>query len=298
MQRDWGHDDGNKQPISDDDLSSEKADPGEIDRANETPLSKLLEPTPVDPQRMVQVDKFPLFIPGKCDRDLTALVPFLSTTLQDRVPFEKTSDEIGEKMPSRQSLSVARRRPRMEQQFHPPSEPLASPSQDSTTDQSTGQIAGRCTQVEQWNTRFQQLVEFQKEFHHCCVPLNYSKNSSLAHWVKRQRYQYRVKLKEGKPSTLTDERQKALENLGFVWDSHAAAWEERWIQLNEFRQHYGHSRVPKNYPPNPQLAVWVKCQRRQFKLYRQGLNSNMTLERVEKLRILNFVFDPRSGAKK
>lgn len=252
MLRDGGQDDRNKRPISDEGLSAGKVGPGEMDQGHAMSISRLLEPTPVDPQRMVHVDKLPLFNAGEGNRDLAALGPLLSATLSDRVAFrppETASDQRVELL----SQSDSTRRP-MELEFLPPSKPLATPPQHSKIDQSLGQNAGRSTQLEQWKTRFQQLVEFHKQFHHCCVPLNYPKNPSLAHWVKRQRYQYRIKMKEGKPLTLTDERQEALKKLGFVWDSHAAAWEERWNQLNDFRQLYGHSRVPKNYPPNPPLV--------------------------------------------
>lgn len=164
------------------------------------------------------------------------------------------------------------------------------PSCASSSEASDSAI--RSSHIEQWNQRYSQLVEFQNEFKHCLVPLNWPRNPSLAHWVKRQRYQCRIK-REGKHSTMTDERQAALENLGFVWDSHAAAWEERWNELNEFKSRHGHTNVPKKYPENPQLAVWVKCQRRQFKLYSDRQSSNITPERIQRLASLGFVFNPR-----
>jgi hypothetical protein len=150
----------------------------------------------------------------------------------------------------------------------------------------------RSNQLEQWSQRYQELIEFKDEFKHCLVPLSWPRNPSLAHWVKRQRHQYRAK-NEGKHSTMTPDRQAALESLGFVWDSHAAGWEMRWKELSEFREIYGHCKVPKKYPKNPQLAVWVKCQRRQFKLFCQGTESNITRVRIEKLLALGFVFSPR-----
>jgi hypothetical protein len=95
---------------------------------------------------------------------------------------------------------------------------------------------------------------------------------------------------EDKPSTMTDERIVALENVGFalVCDSHGAAWEERWIELREYRQSTGHSNVPSNHPSNPQLATWVKCRRRQYKLFWGGKASNMTVERIATLESLGF----------
>jgi len=162
----------------------------------------------------------------------------------------------------------------------------------STTGSSVGSAIFRSNQLEQWSQRYQELVEFRSEFNHCLVPLNWPRNPSLAHWVKRQRHQYRMK-KEGKHSTMTPDRQQLLESLGFVWDSHAAGWEERWKELRDYRERHGHCKVPKKYPRNPQLSVWVKCQRRQFKLFCEGRDSNMTKHRIEKLLSLGFIFSPR-----
>ena len=150
----------------------------------------------------------------------------------------------------------------------------------------------RSSHVEQWGKRFSEMVKFQKEHGHCLVPLSWEPNPALAHWVKRQRYQYRIK-QDGKHSTMTPERFKALEDLGFTWDSHSAAWLERWQELAAFKQCHGHANVPKKFPENQQLAVWVKCQRRQYKLFTEGKCSNITLERIERLNSLGFVFKPR-----
>jgi hypothetical protein len=56
--------------------------------------------------------------------------------------------------------------------------------------------------------------------------------------VKRQRYQYKLKV-ESKQSTMTDERIKLLENIGFIWDSHAAAWAEKLHELKEYTKAKG-----------------------------------------------------------
>jgi hypothetical protein len=165
---------------------------------------------------------------------------------------------------------------------------------DSSESGDSDYLTFRRSHLEQWSQRYHELTQFHQEFSHCLVPLNWHRSPSLAHWVKRQRYQHRVK-REGKHSTMTEERQGALESLGFIWDSHSAGWEERWNELREFKERHGHCKVPKKFPENPQLAVWVKCQRRQFKLFGEGKNSKMmTKERIKKLQILGFVFfNPR-----
>ena len=150
-------------------------------------------------------------------------------------------------------------------------------------------------QSEQWCEKFQELVKYQQENGHCLVPHNWTNNKPLAQWVKRQRYQYKLKA-EGRHSTLTPERQDALERLGFVWDSHGAAWEERLNELRSFHKVHGHSIVRGSDYENRQLAIWAKCQRRQFRLFTKGKRSYMTKERIAKLNELGFEWNPRQGA--
>ena len=124
----------------------------------------------------------------------------------------------------------------------------------------------RMSQAEQWGERYKELIRFKEENGHCVVPLCYPINTTLSHWVKRQRCQYKLK-HAGKRSTLTDDRETLLEELGFTWDSHNASWEERYHDLVKFKSINGHCNVPSSYPPNPSLAGWIKCQRRYVRMY-------------------------------
>ena len=124
---------------------------------------------------------------------------------------------------------------------------------EATNEKSSGR--NRESHLEKWSLRFQDLSEFRKTYGRCLVPLEWPQNPSLAHWVKRQRCQYKSKT-EGRHSTLTEERQSALEELGFIWDSHKATWEERLNEIIDFKEFNGHANVPSNFPANPQLSVW------------------------------------------
>jgi Helicase associated domain len=115
-------------------------------------------------------------------------------------------------------------------------------------------------QAGQWAEKFDELCQYRSVNGHCLVPHTYGENLSLARWVKRQRYQYKLML-EGKQSTMTPERVTALEDIGFVWDSQGAAWDERLQELALFQRTFRHCNVPSNYHSSPQLATWVKCQR-------------------------------------
>ena len=161
----------------------------------------------------------------------------------------------------------------------------------STADDSS-MLQLRPYQSDQWYEKYRKLVQFKRINGHCLVPNNWNLNSPLALWVKRQRYQYKLK-NEGQHSTLTEEREQALEALGFVWDSHGAVWEERLNELRGFKNVRGHCCVPANFKENHQLAIWVKCQRRQYKLFCDGKRSNMNQERIAKLEDLGFVWNPR-----
>lgn len=114
-----------------------------------------------------------------------------------------------------------------------------------------------------WMERYNELVNICEQHGHCCIPSYWPANNRLAQWVKRQRYQYKLwnGQRQDRPSTLTQERIKLLEDIGFVWDSHAAFWEERLNELKKFKDENGHANVPTQYNKNPQLGIWCKCRK-------------------------------------
>ncbi|KAG7366868.1 helicase domain protein [Nitzschia inconspicua] len=164
--------------------------------------------------------------------------------------------------------------------------------QDLSTSQSSDpqDLQIRPHQNQKWNERYTELCEFHRRFGHSVVPYHYKESTALAWWVKRQRHQYKMK-KEGLHSTLTEEREKLLESLDFVWDSHTAIWEMRLQELIEYKVRHGHTSISQS--ENPKLLVWVKCQRRQYKMFCAGQKSSMTPERINKLNAIGFCWNPR-----
>ena len=67
-----------------------------------------------------------------------------------------------------------------------------------------------------WSVRFEELKEFVKRNGHANLPTKYPTNASLPRWAENQRQQYRRR-QEGKQSSMTDERIKLLESIGFQW---------------------------------------------------------------------------------
>jgi hypothetical protein len=136
-----------------------------------------------------------------------------------------------------------------------------------------------------WQDRLSELADYRKVHGHCNVHKSYSEYSKLAHWVARQREQYRFQ-QQGKKSHLTVPRIKELESLGFEWDVCVrAAWEDRLSELADYRKIHGHCNVPKKYE-NTKLVHWVSEQRKKYKLQQQGKKSQMTLTRIQQLESL------------
>jgi hypothetical protein len=140
-----------------------------------------------------------------------------------------------------------------------------------------------------WEGRLSELAEYRKIQGHCNVPKDYSKNIQLANWVRTQRIQYRLQ-REGKTSSMTLSRFKALESLGFEWVCVTVTWEERLSELAEYRKIHGHCNVPRNYSKNIQLANWVRKQkqRSRYGLQQVGKTSSMTFSRIQELESLGF----------
>ncbi|EJK60566.1 hypothetical protein THAOC_19054 [Thalassiosira oceanica] len=75
-----------------------------------------------------------------------------------------------------------------------------------------------------WQQRVDDLKQFQRENNHCMVPKEYTPNPSLATWVSTQRKNYNRR-KNGLSSSLTPERIKELDEIGFVW----RYWDHKFI---------------------------------------------------------------------
>ena len=143
-----------------------------------------------------------------------------------------------------------------------------------------------------WDARLEELKEYQSRHGNCLVPQQYPENPQLGTWVSNQRKQYRL-MKEDKPSPMTPERVKKLEELGFVWSifSHDSHWEAKFEELREFKEIHGNCAVPVDYEPNPNLGVWVKYQRSQYRMLQDRRPSTMTPERIELLESLGFTWE-------
>jgi hypothetical protein len=105
---------------------------------------------------------------------------------------------------------------------------------------------------------------------------------------------------DGIRSSMTPARIQRLEALDFQWAKRKGehCFEMRYAQLKEFYDKHGHCQVPTKNSGNPALGRFVSTQRSQYKLFQQGKPSQMTLERVRRLKELKFSWDASESSSK
>jgi hypothetical protein len=134
----------------------------------------------------------------------------------------------------------------------------------------------------------EEAKQFRREHGHCVIPHDFPPNQSLARWAKRQRYQYKLYTEAATATgknkgSMTSERVKVLEKIGFCWDAQESTWCDRHAELRAYNKQKGNADVPSEYVENRKLGVWVKCQRRQYKIWKAREHSTMTAKRAAAL---------------
>ena len=89
-------------------------------------------------------------------------------------------------------------------------------------------------------------------------------------------------------SKLTDERIDLLEAIGFQWDLLEEEWMKMYRRLQEYKNKYGSSHVPKGWKEDQKLAGWVHWQRVNYS------KSKLSDERIKLLKDIGFQWDARS----
>ena len=140
----------------------------------------------------------------------------------------------------------------------------------------------------QWADKFQELLDYQKEYGDLHVPRGFEKNPPLGEWVNRQ-------LSLQRKDDLPADRWQKLEDIGFPWrvgsgpvrneSTHDKKWHRQYQKLVGYYREHGDCLVPTKYDPDQSLGNWVAAQRG---LYRKGL---LKSDRMELLEGLHFVFD-------
>lgn len=133
-----------------------------------------------------------------------------------------------------------------------------------------------------WDARYNQLLEFRTTHGHAQVPLNWSGNTALSHWVVIQRKEHKKLLNGSKSSILNPRRIQMLIDLDFVFRNitvYPYSWDDRLKHLIAFKKTHGHFFVTSDYMLDPSLFIWVNAQRKSF--ISKSLDSNQMMKLQE-----------------
>jgi hypothetical protein len=129
-----------------------------------------------------------------------------------------------------------------------------------------------------WLEKYQLMVEFANQYGPKVFPsmTNYPqydpKYKILKGWIRWQR-------KYNTMGTLEEWRFDLLSKIGFDFNPFETRWNEKYQELIEFKEIYGHCNVPTNTKVYKKLGVWVQTQRQ----YRETLSKEkqVKLEEIE-----------------
>ncbi len=109
---------------------------------------------------------------------------------------------------------------------------------------------------QQWEEGFAQLRAYSNANNDTLVPQNFEAEDGhrLGQWVGVQRT---------KKDTLSPERRRRLDELGFVWDVRDQKWEEGFTRLQTYRESNSNCLVPFDFntADGYRLGAWINIQR-------------------------------------
>ena len=129
---------------------------------------------------------------------------------------------------------------------------------------------------DQWEEGLTYFRAYKRREGHCRVPnLHLENGFGLGGWVSRHR---------ARKDKLSSERQRQLDQLGFVWEPWEEDWNEGYAHLKAYKNRENHCLVPTNHEEGRYpLGAWVIKQR--------AKQIDILPDRRRKLNALGFVWD-------
>ncbi|MBF0189272.1 MAG: helicase associated domain-containing protein, partial [Magnetococcales bacterium] len=131
----------------------------------------------------------------------------------------------------------------------------------------------------EWMEMMLAMQRFHNHYGHTYIPKRWKENPRLARWLQRVRSDH-------EKGVVPEVRVQLLTEIGVTLDQRSTLWEQMFAALVEFQVEHSHVNVPEEYPENSELAWWVGTQRRAHK------NGNLDAERLARLNMLGFIWDP------
>ena len=133
-----------------------------------------------------------------------------------------------------------------------------------------------------WKEGFSKLQQFKEKYGHCIVLKKHKVDDpSFGKWFDKQK-------RDKKRGSLSTEKLRMLNDIGFVWSVREANWEKGFIKLKKFKEINGSCLVPNGCQVDGyKLRNWVN---------RQRADRNMHPARRQRLDEIGFVWDASSNA--
>ena len=139
-----------------------------------------------------------------------------------------------------------------------------------------------------WELCIGELTRFQQKYGHLRVPKSFP--DKLHEFIQEQRVQYKRML-QGKRTSLSLQKIKELNDIGFVWSPQAEMWNIRYNELKQLYETEGTKKNVLKQKASLQLIQWTNHQRVMYRRLQMNQSTSMTEERVQKLNQINFVWD-------
>ena len=130
-----------------------------------------------------------------------------------------------------------------------------------------------------WSQGFEELLNYKNNFGNCIIKTTYVTKSGfkLGSWATNQRVSYNA-------NRLSDERQKKLNQIGFIWSLFEQRWEAGFNELLKYIEIFGHSNVPSSYVSESKFNLGTWCYYTKIKAQKKKLSD----EKIKKLADIDF----------
>ena len=144
-------------------------------------------------------------------------------------------------------------------------------------------------QSDPWNIKYKQLRQYRMENGDCRVLADYKQNPPLGIWVKNQRQHYGNVQGGKKGRKISQERIEKLDSIGFFWGVKYSTGTERSFkeyisELQKYKHTFGNFKVH----PNHELGKWISRLRAEYKMFKKGEPTLITLDQIQELKEIGF----------
>jgi Helicase associated domain len=156
---------------------------------------------------------------------------------------------------------------------------------DDVSDDDDDSVVGN----DSWSLSYQQLREYRIINGNCNVAK--ATNPKLCKWIDNQKFAYTNVKSAKKGNKISPEKILKLEGIGFSWGKkhpEPPSWESQFEELQKYQKTMRTCNITI-HPTNPSpLAKWVMIQRSEYKRFKKGTGSLLTLEQIGQLKEIGF----------